>query len=144
MKLRLILAKLSSCGLLQLSDPEDVVSREHSFPSKFITEVERDARQVLSQSNLRDSSSLGVLEDWAGPQEEEEEGLADTLAVLQFVCAAVSERCAALASLCVAELCCRQTKVSHAPSSVLSVFSPGQFLVLSVLSPVLSCPVLCA
>ena len=131
MKLRLILAKLSSCGLLQLSDPEGAVSREHSFPSKFITEVERDARQVLSQSNLRDSSSLGVLEDWAGPQEEEEEGLADTLAVLQFVCAAVSERCAALASLCVAELCSRHTKVSPAQSSV----SPGQFLVLSVLSP---------
>ena len=119
MKLRLILAKLSSCGLLQLSDPEGVVSREHSFPSKFITEVERDARQVLSQSNLRDSSSLGVLEDWAGPQEEEE-GLADTLAVLQFVCAAVSERCAALASLCVAELCSRHTKVSPAQSSVQS------------------------
>ena len=45
-----------------------------------------------------------------GPQEEEER-LAENLAVLQLVCAAVSERCAALASLCVAELCSRQNKV---------------------------------
>ena len=88
------------------------MSREHSFPSKYITEVERDGRRVLTGGDLRHSSSLAVLEDWAGPQEEEEEErLAENLALLQLVCAAVSERCAALASLCVAELCSRQYKV---------------------------------
>ena len=106
---RYILEKLSNCGHLHLSDPENVLSREHSFPSKYITEVERDGRKVLTEADLRESSSLGVLVDWAGPQEEER--LAESLAVLQQVCAAVSERCAALASLCVAELCSRQDKV---------------------------------
>ena len=87
------------------------MSREHSFPSKYITEVEKDGRRVLGEDNWRQSSSLGVLVDWVGPQEEEEK-VAESLAVLQYVCGLVSERCAALASLCVAELCSRHTKVS--------------------------------
>ena len=44
--------------------------------------------------------------------QEEEERLVESLTILQYVCAVVSERCAVLASLCVAELCSRQTKVS--------------------------------
>ena len=108
---RYILEKLSSCGHLQLSDPGSQVSREHSFPSKYITEVERDGRRVLTERNCRQSSSLGVLVDWLGPQKEEER-LVESLTILQYVCAVVSERCAVLASLCVAELCSRQTKVS--------------------------------
>ena len=58
---RYILEKLSSCGHLQLCDPGSQVSREHSFPSKYITEVERDDRKVLTEGNWRQSSSLGVL-----------------------------------------------------------------------------------
>ena len=118
---RYILEKLSSCGHLQLSDPENVLSREHSFPSKYITEVERDGRRFLTEADLRASSSLAVLVDWAGPQEGER--LTESLAVLQQVCAAVSERCAVLASLCVAELCCRQTKVSPQSSVLVLVLT---------------------
>ena len=90
--LRYILEKLSSCGHLQLCDPGSLVSREHSFPSKYITEVERDGRMPVTASTWRHSASLGVLVSWLGEQERTDRQLVENINVLQSVCAVVSER----------------------------------------------------
>ena len=110
---RNILEKLVTSGLLQLSDPQHMVGRENSFPSKYITQVETDGRSPLSASTWRQSQCLRVVDSWLGEQDQDQEVILESLAVLQSVCAVVSERCAALASVCVAELCDRQDQVSQ-------------------------------
>ena len=64
--------------------------RENSFPSKYITEVERDGRSL--SGSWRESSSLAVLESWLGEQEGTDLQLEENLTILQAVCAVVSER----------------------------------------------------
>ena len=87
---RYILEKLSSSGILELTDPKNLIRRENSFPSKYITEVERDGRMPLS--SWRSSSSLAAVTSWLGEQEGTEARLVESLAILQSVCGAVSER----------------------------------------------------
>ena len=75
-----------------MSDPQSVIKREHSFPSKYITEVERDGRVPVTASTCRHSASLGVLVSWLGEQQQTDRQLVENINVLQSVCAVVSER----------------------------------------------------
>ena len=69
-----------------------MIRREHSFPSKYITEVERDGRLPVTASTWRHSASLGVLVSWLGEQDQTDRQLVENINVLQSVCAVVSER----------------------------------------------------
>ena len=102
--------KLQHSGQISLKDEQNLIYKADSFPSKFITDIEKDARNYNKMKSCTDSHTLAAITEWLGDQSEVE-NLADNIKVVQYVCALVSERCALLASLCVAELCNRNTKV---------------------------------
>ena len=94
---------------MKFKDPDRKLFQEHSFPSKYITEVEKDGRTYNTSTSM--SSTTKVIDEWLGSQDYGDRDVIDSLRVLQYVCALVSERCAVLASVCVAELCSRNNKV---------------------------------
>ena len=104
---RYALVRLRDAGCLHLADPGSTMDQEHSFPSSTVTEVEADTRSYNEAAAAAAPSTARALAAWLGPAP----GPEDTR-VVQFVCALVSERCAALASVCVAELCSRNDKVT--------------------------------
>ena len=105
---RYALVKLRDADCLHLADPGSRMDQHHSFPSSRVTEVEADTRTYNEAAAAAAAPSTArALAAWLGPAPDPE----DTR-VVQFVCALVSERCAALASVCVAELCSRNDKVT--------------------------------
>ena len=96
--------RLRDAGCLHLADPGSRMDQHHSFPSSRVTQVEADTR---SYNEAAAPSTARALAAWLGPAPGPEDAR-----VVQFVCALVSERCAALASVCVAELCSRNDKVT--------------------------------
>ena len=98
--------RLRDAGCLHLADPGGRMDQEHSFPSTRVTEVEADTRSY-NEAAAAAPSTARALAAWLGPAPGPEDAR-----VVQFVCALVSERCAALASVCVAELCSRNDKVT--------------------------------
>ena len=103
--------RLRDAGCLHLADPGSRMDQEHSFPSSRVTEVEADTRSyneaAAAAAAAAAPSTARALAAWLGPAPGPEDAR-----VVQFVCALVSERCAALASVCVAELCSRNDKVT--------------------------------
>ena len=112
---RYALVKLQNVGLLHLKDPQNLLSRENSFPSKFITEIEKDKRSYNTLTDWSETHTYGAITEWLGEQFENEK-VEDDMKIVQYVCAAISERCALLASICVSELCNRNVKVHSWPS----------------------------
>lgn len=106
---RYALEKLHKTGLLHLNDPHHLITQINSFPSKFITEIEKDHRNYNEVHDWLDTYKYKAVTDWLGGQDANT-NIEDDLATVQYVCAAVSERCAVLASVCVAELCSRNIK----------------------------------
>ena len=105
LRVRYALVRLRDAGCLHLADPGSRMDQEQSFPSSRVTEVEADTRSYNEAAAA--PSTARALAAWLGPAPGPEDAR-----VVQFVCALVSERCAALASVCVAELCSRNDKVT--------------------------------
>merc|ERR1711892_274243 len=106
---RYALEKLQKCGHLHLTDPNNLVFKQNSFPSKFLTEIEKDGRNHSEVSDWRATHTYRAITDWLGEQSRHT-AVGDDMKIVQHVCAAISERCAILASVCVAELCNRNVK----------------------------------
>merc|ERR1712126_155777 len=84
--------------------------------------VERDNRTYNDPTPMMISTTK-VIDEWLGAsQDYQDQSVLDSVCVLQYVCALVSERCAALASVCVAELCSRNDKESQTVAVDGSVF----------------------
>ena len=86
--------------------------KQNSFPSKFLTEIEKDGRNHSEVSDWSATHTYRAITDWLGEQSRDT-AVGDDMKIVQHVCAAISERCAILASVCVAELCNRNVKVSE-------------------------------
>jgi len=106
---RYALEKLQKCGHLHLTDPNNLVFKQNSFPSKFLTEIEKDGRNHSEVSDWSATHTYRAITDWLGEQSRHT-AVGDDMKIVQHVCAAISERCAILASVCVAELCNRNVK----------------------------------
>ena len=118
---RYALEKLQTEGLLHLEDPQLQISKENSFPSKFITDIEKDKRSYNLIEDCSTTQTSEAISEWLGEQSKNE-NIKDDIKIVQYVCAAISERCALLASLCVAELCNRNVKVEQTVAVDGSVF----------------------
>jgi len=119
---RFCLEKLHTEGLLHLQDPQQMISRQNSFPSKMITDIEQDGRDYNKGREARTTHTYATVTAWLGDDQNENKYIEDDIKIVQYVCAAVSERCALLASLCVAEFCNRNTKVEQTVAVDGSVF----------------------
>jgi len=119
---RFCLEKLHTAGLLHLQDPQQMISRQNSFPSKMITDIEQDRRDYNKGREARTTHTYTTVAAWLGDKQSENKYIEDDIKIVQYVCAAVSERCALLASLCVAEFCNRNTKVEQTVAVDGSVF----------------------
>jgi len=118
---RFALEKLQSGGLLHLKDLQHLISKPNSFPSKFITDIEKDKRNYNIAKDVSKTYTFKAITEWLGDQTENK-NIEDDTAIVQYVCAAISERCALLASLCVAEFCNRNDKVEQTVAVDGSVF----------------------
>ena len=79
------------------------------------------------------SSTTQVIDEWLGSQDYGDRDVIDSLRVLQYVCALVSERCAVLASICVAELCSRNNKVNLLVTHIVTDVCVSNVRLMSVM-----------
>ena len=118
------MCKIYESKLFDFTDKNKVLSKEQSFPTKFITQIDLD--DWCSSSEFKKTATWRVVTKWLTNQqtgEEDDLGVTeDDLHIIRAVCSLISGRSALLLAICVAEIFSRIDKVDQTVAVDGSVF----------------------